>query len=64
METNISGLSSTDARTLDKLRRDLDECELYDQQLKTIADKQITFDLDNGVDVNYQLFKGVVAEIK
>lgn len=64
MENNISSLSSADARILEKFRNDLDECELYDQQLKTIADKQITFDLDDGVDVNYQLFKGVVGEIK
>ena len=59
-----SGLSTADARKLESLRADLDECERYDVILKTIADRQITFDLDDGVTTNYKLFEGAVAEIK
>ncbi len=64
LEKSESSLSATESRVLDKLRRDIQECEQYDMVLKTVADKQITFDLDDGVTENYKLFKGVVAEIK
>ena len=64
MEKSESSLNTQDYRTLDKLRRSLQECEQYDMALKPIADKQIIFDLDDGVTENYKLFKGVVAEIK
>lgn len=64
MEKSESSLNSQDSKALDKLRRDLQECEQFDMALKPYADKQITFDLDDGVTENYKLFKGVVAEIK
>ena len=57
-------LGRDDAKRLDKLRADLLECENYDLHLKTIADAQISFDLDDGVSVNYEKFKAVVAPIK
>ncbi len=64
LEKESSRLSTQEAKRLDKLRKDLLECEQYDLALKDVADRQITFDLDNGVTENYKLFKGVVAEIK
>jgi hypothetical protein len=64
MEKSESTLNTQDYKTLDKLRKSLQECEQYDMALKPIADKQIIFDLDDGVTENYKLFKGVVAEIK
>ena len=64
LEKSESSLSATESRVLDKLRRDIQECEHYDMTLKTVADMQINFDLDDGVTENYKLFKGVVAEIK
>jgi hypothetical protein len=63
-ETNISNLSTTEAKQLDKLRADLIECEQYDLALKNVADQQIKFDLDDGVAMNYKLFETVVAKIK
>ena len=57
-------LSRQEARQLDKYRKDLKECEDYDLLLKDVADKQIVFDLDDGVKVNYKKFEGVVADIK
>lgn len=48
---------------LEKLERDLYECREYEMKLKTIADKQIEFDLDDGVKVNYAKFGDVVRKI-
>ncbi|GEO05550.1 class I SAM-dependent DNA methyltransferase [Adhaeribacter aerolatus] len=64
LEIQGAALGRTEARQLDKLRKDLLECEQYDLLLKDKADQQIEFDLDNGVTANYELFKGVVAPIK
>jgi type II restriction/modification system DNA methylase subunit YeeA len=61
---NASSLSTQDARKLDLLRKDLNECEEYDMELKNIADLQIKFDLDDGVSENYKLFESVLAKIK
>jgi hypothetical protein len=57
-------LGRDDAKRLDKLRADLLECETYDLHLKIAADAQLSFDLDDGVSVNYEKFKAVVAPIK
>lgn len=64
LEANTASLSGQDARRLDQLRKDLNECQEYDLLLKDKADRQIEFDLDDGVVRNYKLFEGVVAEIK
>jgi hypothetical protein len=53
-----------DPRLLDRLLKNLSDCESYDLKLKDIADRQIVFDLDDGVTRNYELFKGVVREVK
>ncbi|MEL6629018.1 MAG: SAM-dependent methyltransferase, partial [Bacteroidota bacterium] len=57
-------LSKEESRRLDKLRKNLIECEAYDLQLKDIADRQIAIDLDDGVLHNYPLFSPVTAKIK
>lgn len=64
LEGRSALLSAQDARQLDRLRKDAAECEAYELVLKDVADRQITFDLDDGVSRNYKLFEGVVAEIK
>jgi type II restriction/modification system DNA methylase subunit YeeA len=64
LEGNASNLNTQEARTLDRLRGDLIECEAYDMELKNVADQQISFDLDDGVKENYKLFESVVAKIK
>jgi hypothetical protein len=64
MESRAAQLNSLEARQLDRLRKDLLECEQYEMDIKGVADRQIVFDLDDGVTVNYGLFEGVVAEIK
>ena len=64
LEGNASNLNTQEARTLDRLRSDLIECEAYDMELKNVADQQISFNLDDGVKENYKLFESVVAKIK
>lgn len=63
-EARSAQLNSQEARQLDRLRKDLSECEAYELQLKDVADRQIVFDLDDGVGVNYGLFENVLATIK
>jgi len=61
---SMSGLSRDEQKRLDTLHTHYDECVRYELLLKDCADRQIGFDLDDGVTVNYELFKGVVAPIK
>jgi Eco57I restriction-modification methylase len=61
--SNESNLSTQEAKRLDQIRKDITECETYDLELKDIADQQIEFDLDDGITVNYEKFKTVVAKI-
>jgi hypothetical protein len=60
---NESSLSSKELKTLDNYRKDLIECREYDLILKDMSDRQIDFDLDDGVTENYKLFEGVVSKI-
>ena len=64
LQSNESSLNTAERRLLEKLQKDLAECRAYDLELKEVADAQIEFDLDDGVAVNYELFKKVVAPIK
>ncbi len=64
LENNSALLSREELKRLENLRAQYNECESYELLLKDCADRQIEFDLDNGVTVNYELFKGVVAAIK
>ena len=64
LEAGVAALDKQKQRTLEKIRHDLAECREYDLLLKDVADRQIEFDLDDGVVVNYAKFAGVVGEIK
>ena len=57
-------LTTTQSRTLDRLRKELDECREYHDRLHVVADHQIAFDLDDGVVVNYAKFGDILAKIK
>ena len=57
-------LTTAQSRTLDRLRKELDECREYHDRLHVIADHQIAFDLDDGVVVNYAKFGDILAKIK
>jgi hypothetical protein len=60
---NESNLSKSDLKRLDKLRIWELECRDYNETLKGLALNEITFDLDDGVTVNYEKFEGAVAKI-
>lgn len=64
LQSNEASLNTAERRLWEKLQKDLAECRAYDLELKEVADAQIEFDLDDGVAVNYELFKKVVAPIK
>jgi hypothetical protein len=64
LESNEASLSTQEAKKLDQLRKDVQECYEYEADLKDMADAQTTFDLDDGVTVNYKKFETIVAKIK
>ena len=59
-----SSLSTVERRNLDKMQTALDECLEYEERLHDVADRQIRFDLDDGILVNYAKFGDVLAKIK
>ncbi len=50
-------------KKLSTLDKQIDELKKYDEVLHHMADMQIEIDLDDGVKVNYDKFKGLVAKI-
>lgn len=63
LEENELNLSRDELKKLEKLRNWEIECRDYNEVLKELANQQIEFDLDDGVDVNYAKFEGAVAKI-
>lgn len=57
-------LTTVERKNLAKMETALVECQEYHDRLHSIADKQIDFDLDDGVVVNYAKFGDVLAKIK
>lgn len=51
-------------KELKSLEKKIDELKAYDELLHHMADMQIEIDLDDGVKVNYEKFKGLLAPIK
>ena len=64
MESRAATLSTKERKYMAKLQKDLKECREYHDRLHLIADKQIDFDLDDGVVVNYAKFEDVVVKLK
>lgn len=64
MESRAATLSTKERKDMAKLQKDLDECREYHDRLHLVADKQIDFDLDDGVVVNYAKFGDVVVKLK
>lgn len=50
-------------KELKSIERKIDELIAYDEKLHHMADQQIEIDLDDGVKVNYEKFKGLVAKL-
>lgn len=52
------------AKSLKKLRDQLDETTAFEERVHHLADQMIGIDLDDGVKVNYATFQDVLAKIK
>jgi type II restriction/modification system DNA methylase subunit YeeA len=50
-------------KELKALEKKIEELKAYDELLHHMADQQIEIDLDDGVDINYAKFKGLVVKI-
>ena len=61
---DVDSMTSKEKRAFDQLKKDLDECRQYDEDLQVLADEPISIDLDDGVKVNYAKFQKVLAKIK
>ena len=63
LSTREAELSREEMKTRDALLKQISELNEYEEKLKHYANQQISFDLDDGVTVNYAKFEGVVAKI-
>lgn len=57
-------LTTKESKQLQTLRKQLDECREYHERLQVVAEQAISFDLDDGVAVNYAKFGDVLQKIK
>jgi len=64
MNASILKLTSAQARTLQKMERDLQECREYHDLLHPVANQNIAINLDDGVMVNYAKFGTILAKLK
>lgn len=63
MKENEANLSKQELKMFENLQKQMVELKEYNEVLKELAAQQITFDLDDGVTVNYAKFDGAVAVI-
>lgn len=63
LKENEASLSREEQKELEKLQSWELELRDYNEVLKDLANQQIEFDLDDGVNVNYEKFEGAVAKI-
>lgn len=64
MNASILKLTSEQARALQKMEKDLQECIEYHDMLHPVANQNIAINLDDGVAVNYAKFGPVLAQLK
>ena len=56
-------LSTKETKQLQALQKQLDECREYHERLQVVAEQAISFDLDDGVVVNYAKFGDVLKNL-
>ncbi|MCC3359423.1 BREX-1 system adenine-specific DNA-methyltransferase PglX [Bacillus sp. REN16] len=61
-DSNAKEISNA-KKELKSLDKKIEELKAYDELLHHMADMQVEIDLDDGVKVNYEKFKGLVAKI-
>ena len=68
LENRVASASTAERvklqKQLTKLRDQAEEARLYEEKIHHYADQMIAIDLDDGVKVNYERFKDVLAKIK
>lgn len=64
LEMRRAELSTKETKQLQNLQKQLDECREYHERLQVVAEQAISFDLDDGVVVNYAKFGDVLQKIK
>lgn len=64
LEAREGSPTTKEKAQLKKMRTDLAECQDYDDEIQRIADRAITFDLDDGVVHNHALFGPILAKLK
>lgn len=64
MQADAADLSTRERKEMDNIGKQIEECREYHDRLHAIADKQIAFDLDDGVVVNYAKFGDVLMKLK
>lgn len=57
-------LTTKETKRLQNLQKQLDECREYHDRLQVVAEQAISFDLDDGVIVNYAKFGDILQKIK
>lgn len=68
LEHRIEGASASERvkfkKALAKVNEQSEEIRLYEEKIHHLADQMIKIDLDDGVKVNYEKFKDVLAKIR
>lgn len=66
LSNRAAQLSTTERRQLDNYKKTLEECNEYHDRLQVLAEdtERTTFDLDDGVVVNYAKYGDVLAKLK
>ena len=64
LDARRAELSTKETKQLQALQKQLDECREYHERLQVVAEQSISFDLDDGVVVNYAKFGDILQKIK
>ena len=64
LDAHRAELSTKESKQLQALQKQLDECREYHERLQVVAEQAISFDLDDGVVVNYAKFGDILQKIK
>lgn len=64
LDMHRAELTTKESKQLQTLQKQLDECREYHERLQVVAEQAISFDLDDGVVVNYAKFGDVLQKIK
>ena len=64
LDARRAELSTKETKQRQALQKQLDECREYHERLQVVAEQAISFDLDDGVVVNYAKFGDILQKLK